>query len=436
MKTTVSSPANPPAEATATTDPTGRTVIACETPEPRPTRRFMVTVPTDQAPDVPATFRPANPHDAHPWCTVTDPAADCSGVEIGLDSPEGHGLTLLTGYLDYDAEDDELRLVYGRGDDDWHSVTSGQLRAETAEVRAHLVRLDTLADQYDTLTAESPAGAQHPTAAYIAERGEAGPAGRELANVLTAAVRGPEWMTRYGCTPNCVLDHAGEDGENGWHQGADVEVPAPGRYGSDLPDEEPEPLFAARVTTVNGSPDIFGVTTKLWVDVPGDTMELTLPEVDQFISGLEGFLPGLRALRAELAEVSTGDRPENPEALARWRAEQNARADAERARIAAEAKKPALPRIVAPTRFEDAAAVTAPGAAVALLKAYLHTPAEIDGTPTGAPRRLAVFSEGAPDADLDLAGARALFDQVFDFAGKLAAMLQALSADEQDGDRR
>lgn len=151
----------------------------------------------------------------------------------------------------------------------------------------------------------------------------------------TAAERGDEWMAEYGCTPNCVMDHTQPDSNPGWHQGPEATMPSPGQYGTNLPGEEPEPMIAARVTTVNESPEVFGVTSKLWVDLPGDTLELPVAEVDQFIAGLEAFLPQLRALRAQLAEVAKSDVPRNAEAVAHWYAEHDARIARERAEIAA-----------------------------------------------------------------------------------------------------
>lgn len=128
-----------------------RTQLA-ETPRKgAPTVNNTTTTETVEAAAVTATFRAENPHDAHPWCTATDPAADCHGPEIGLSSPEGPGLTLLTGYLSYDGEDSTTSLVYGRAADAWRRITSDQLRAETALVRAHLARLDALADQADAI---------------------------------------------------------------------------------------------------------------------------------------------------------------------------------------------------------------------------------------------------------------------------------------------
>jgi len=82
--------------------------------------------------------------------------------------------------------------------------------------------------------------------------------------------------------------------------------------------ERPETLLSATVVTLADRPDVFGTTTRLWVDVPGDTLELTVPETDMLIARLEAFLPRLRAARQLLASASMDDRPENPAAVERY----------------------------------------------------------------------------------------------------------------------
>jgi hypothetical protein len=144
--------------------------------------------------------------------------------------------------------------------------------------------------------------------------------------LITAADRGPGWMAEYGCTPHCVMDHTQPENNPGWHMGAEATCPAPTRLDSYIPGETNQPLMDAKVVTVNDTPEIFGITTTLWVGIAGDSMELTVPETDRFISALENFLPQLRALREQLAEVAKGDVPRNERAVALWHAEQDARA--------------------------------------------------------------------------------------------------------------
>jgi len=82
--------------------------------------------------------------------------------------------------------------------------------------------------------------------------------------------------------------------------------------------ERPETLLSATVVRVADRPEVFGTTTRLWVDMPGDTLELTVPETDMLIARLEAFLPRLRAARQLLASASMDDRPENPAAVERY----------------------------------------------------------------------------------------------------------------------
>ncbi|MEU0716805.1 hypothetical protein ABZ498_06440 [Streptomyces lavendulocolor] len=135
---------------------------------------------------------------------------------------------------------------------------------------------------------------------------------------LTAAHRGPEWTARYGCTPWCVLDHAGADGTPGWHQGPRATVLAPTRYADSAPGDGPGLVLAARVTTVNQDADVFGIESQLWVEIDSMVLELDVAEADVLISRLEEFLPKLRVLRDQLAEASEGDRPADEAAEAAW----------------------------------------------------------------------------------------------------------------------
>lgn len=155
----------------------------------------------------------------------------------------------------------------------------------------------------------------------------------QLPPAITAAERGPEWMATYGCTPNCTMDHPGADGQPGWHGGTKVAVSMTGELNDSERDNQPEDLLTARVVTVNDSAEIFGIESTLWVQIIGESMELSLPQVDHLIGSLETFLPQLRVLRAQLAEVGKGDVPRDEQKVARWRAAEYARTAAERAAI-------------------------------------------------------------------------------------------------------
>ncbi|MFF3326083.1 DUF6907 domain-containing protein [Streptomyces sp. NPDC002889] len=134
----------------------------------------------------------------------------------------------------------------------------------------------------------------------------------------TAQQRGVEWRARYGCPAWCVMDHAGDDGEPGWHQGPTAEAIAPIPFTDSLPGEGPAPVLAARVTQTSEDAQIFGITTRLWVDVDTEVLELDVAETDVLIARLERFLPQLRILRAQLAAASVADFPSDEKAKAEW----------------------------------------------------------------------------------------------------------------------
>lgn len=134
---------------------------------------------------------------------------------------------------------------------------------------------------------------------------------------LTAAQRGPGWMARYNCPAWCVLDHAGKDGEPGWHQGAGISMDPPPLQDDDC-EGDVAPFLTARITQANESPELFGVETRLWLDINDVTHELDLRETDRFIERTEKFLPLLKAMRDRLADAMRDDRPRNEEAFQAW----------------------------------------------------------------------------------------------------------------------
>jgi hypothetical protein len=144
--------------------------------------------------------------------------------------------------------------------------------------------------------------------------------------VLTAADRGPAWITKYGCTPWCVMDHAGKDGDPGWHQGPEEKVinPVPGCQAE--PGEGPDELISVRVTTVDSDPEILGIESTLWVYYGGDTLELDVEQARQLHSSMATFLPRLAAAIELLAEARKRDRPADPVARAKFEAERDVEA--------------------------------------------------------------------------------------------------------------
>ncbi|MER6717270.1 MULTISPECIES: DUF6907 domain-containing protein [Streptomyces] len=137
-------------------------------------------------------------------------------------------------------------------------------------------------------------------------------------NVLTAAERGPEWMTTYCCTPWCAMDHSSPGATSEWHQAAPAIIPP---LDAQHHDGNAEPFLTAHVTTVNSEPDVFGVKSELWIWSGGDSYELDEEQTDRLIANIESFLPHLRAARTLLAEARKGDRPRDPAARAKAEAE-------------------------------------------------------------------------------------------------------------------
>lgn len=143
--------------------------------------------------------------------------------------------------------------------------------------------------------------------------------------LTTAAERGPDWIALYDCTPWCVLNHAGADGQPGWHQGPIVKAMASAPNVNALPSDEPHSLFEARVTQTRAEASVWGIDSKIWLDCGGESLELDVEGTDQLIASTEAFLLKLRVLRDQLAVVSRDDHPGDEEAKAAFRAAEDAR---------------------------------------------------------------------------------------------------------------
>ncbi|MFD8948543.1 DUF6907 domain-containing protein [Streptomyces xanthophaeus] len=168
-------------------------------------------------------------------------------------------------------------------------------------------------------SATNPTGKEHPLLADLPATLAPAP------GPLTAAERGGDWIALYDCTPWCTLDHAGADGQPGWHQGSIVTAVAPAPNVNALPGEEPDVLFEARVTQTRAEAAVWGIDSKIWLDYGGDSMELDVAATDQFIATTEAFLLELRGLRDQLALVSRDDFPGDEDAKVAFRAAEDAR---------------------------------------------------------------------------------------------------------------
>jgi len=115
-------------------------------------RAFTERVRQTVAPAIPAALQadPSAPCEAYTWCVETGAHVDHFGRRVSL--PSSDRGTILEAHLYTDQPSGLPVIDYDRGIDDWREFTSGdELRAEVAQVRAHLVRLEALADEYDAV---------------------------------------------------------------------------------------------------------------------------------------------------------------------------------------------------------------------------------------------------------------------------------------------
>lgn len=135
---------------------------------------------------------------------------------------------------------------------------------------------------------------------------------------FTAAQRGTTWMARYGCNPECQMDHAGTDGEPGWHATALVETALrdhqvdadPDPYGPEIP------WLAAQVVVFNDRPQAYGRRTKVWLNYGITTGEFTPDEARNALEELRAFAAKLEAVVDQADRIGRGDFAGDPEVAA------------------------------------------------------------------------------------------------------------------------
>lgn len=427
------------------------------------------TTETVEAPAVPATFLPTPdgaPCETYPWCAETGAHVDHFSRRVFLPAKDGLP-PILMAYLYSDEPAGVPSLCFDPGHDDWREdLTGDELRAEVARVRAHLVRLDAFADEYDAITDDSTAGVLHRAAAYVAEQ-----------NVT------PEQAEALGVVARAVI----EDGDEGGAGSAlaDALAARPFTFETvELTKDHPLVVRATRHRVhVGWDPNHIGyeqaaMLFHLVAQSAGvDTTGVTLPPPDRVTAAevavdeaVAGALAGLRTNPHEVADrlhraidrayaehlvdilpsVYTEDSAYSNE---RFCTAERAMADAVkysrdpaltvtglRAALDLNLIRDAVPADAhagysPAANDEDAETIKTVGASGAILKAYLHTPREIDGAQTG-PRVLAVYSEDGTDDELDLDGAVNLREQIAALLPNLDAMIAVLAADEaerQDG---
>lgn len=300
------------------------TTTASTAREGSPTMDTTVTAETIEAP-VQLAKTPRRRGFVYEPMTAAVPASRLTLTEDGHAADPGQLLGLL---VDADARNASSGLAYLAE----HTAAADLAPVTVLPSSTHRALTNNAAYVTEHGITPAQAKALGIVARKVIEDGDPTGAGRQLANVLTAKLRGEGWKAAYGCADWCVMDHAGDDGNPGWHQGAEATI-APLADKNRSPElnhrtGEPEPLLSARVTQSSQDSHIFGVETEVWVWTGGEAYELDRAGVDKMIGAVERFLPQLRAARVLLAEAGKADFPANPVAKAKWNAEQDAKRDA------------------------------------------------------------------------------------------------------------
>nr|WP_119589732.1 hypothetical protein [Streptomyces scabiei] len=130
---------------------------------------------------------------------------------------------------------------------------------------------------------------------------------------VTAAQRGDAWIARYKCAmPDCVLDHAGKDGEPGWHSTVPIETPTRDIDTDNLGNED-EPFLAAQITVSDYRPQAYGRKTTVWIHYGTHTGEVAPATARQLARELRQFAGELEALSDRAEKIAAGDFEGDPE---------------------------------------------------------------------------------------------------------------------------
>ncbi|MFH9941317.1 hypothetical protein ACH4OT_18600 [Streptomyces murinus] len=134
---------------------------------------------------------------------------------------------------------------------------------------------------------------------------------------LTAAQRGPAWITRYGCNPECQLDHAGADGEPGWHSTAPIETEH--RSIDDnhtVAENQALPLLGAQIVVSNERSQAYGRYTSVWLHLNATTGTLTVAEAREALTAIRGFAAEFEAVVDSAEVIAAADFDGDPEIAA------------------------------------------------------------------------------------------------------------------------
>ncbi|CBG71906.1 hypothetical protein SCAB_48551 [Streptomyces scabiei 87.22] len=127
----------------------------------------------------------------------------------------------------------------------------------------------------------------------------------------TAAQRGPAWQAKYLCSmPECGLDHAGKDGEPGWHASVPIETESQD-ISSDLPADGP--WLSAQIVVIDDKPQAYGRKTEVWVHYGPETGALSPAQTRQVARDARAFAERLEALANHAEQLAAGDFEGDPE---------------------------------------------------------------------------------------------------------------------------
>lgn len=131
---------------------------------------------------------------------------------------------------------------------------------------------------------------------------------------LTAAQRGPAWIARYGCNPECQLDHTGADGEPGWHSTAPIETEhrsIDDNHSSTT--NERLPLLSSQIVVDNYRSQAYGRRTVLWLHMGTTTGTLTPSQARETLTAIRGFVAEFEAVVDQAEAIAAGDFDGDPE---------------------------------------------------------------------------------------------------------------------------
>lgn len=133
---------------------------------------------------------------------------------------------------------------------------------------------------------------------------------------LTAKQRGADWMTLWGCTPDCINEH-GAPTEPEHHSGVPVETV---HRDIDCCYSDAEnatlPFLAAKTVVSNDKPQAYGRKTQVWVDYGRSIGELSPAEGRELLEAMRAFIPMFEIV-VEQAERSAQDDFEGDPEIAR-----------------------------------------------------------------------------------------------------------------------